>query len=569
MLAHLTIDNYALISHVELEFAPGLTIITGETGSGKSIMLGALGLLTGGRADSKVVGKAAGKAMVEARFITGNEKIISWFGEHDLEWDADGIIIRREISSNGRSRSFINDSPVNLSQLGELTALLVDMHTQHENRSLTESSRQLEIIDAFSDNAKERIVYREAFNKALSLRNRIKKIKQRIEEINEKRAQLEFKYSALSELDPKKGELREIERRFEMASRADEIKSNLNELGALLGDSETGIIDKLYKASDLVAKTELEHLMPRKSDDANVDENNAGYLSVENRLGTVIAELRDILGIAEDVAETIDVDPSEMEKLSARMNLYFHLMKQFNVAEADELVDIKDDVEKQLSFVNSNDSALAEYEGLSKEANRELKQAGERLTETRKSGAIAFAGAVTESAKPMGLKNLLFKVDLQSGKFTPTGQDTITFLSSFNKNQTPGLLDKMASGGELSRLMLAIKGVLAGKISVPTVIFDEVDTGVSGEIADKMGEMMKSMGMSMQVIAITHLPQVASKGTQHFKVYKEDAEAGTQTHVVALDYEKRVKEIASMISGTEVTEAALENARLLLGSATK
>lgn len=555
MLRTLKIDNYALIHHVELDFTDGLTIITGETGSGKSIMLGALGLIKGERADAKAVGRDGNKTVVEAVFEHIPGELKGFFDKEQLDWDSNELIIRREMQANGRSRAFINDTPVNLSQLGYVSSRLIDIHTQHENQLLTDSDHQLTIIDVFSDNAPLREEYRDKFEKALNIRKKLKTLRREYETLQDQRKMLEFQYAGLSELNPKKGELKEIERRFEMASSADEIKARLSEFVEILGKQDDGVVDSLYRAQGISEKGNFNKFIKVSGSEEE---------SIDERLASLIAELRDILGIAEDAMEKVDANPALMEKLSARMQAYYEAIRQFKVTDADQLEELKNDIEDKLGKINGDDKSLLELERQSKEMTRELKGVADRLTESRREGASLFVERVVDAARPMGLPNLEFEVRIDSEKFYSTGQDVVAFYCSFNKNQSKGLLDKIASGGELSRLMLAIKSVLAGRISMPTVIFDEIDTGVSGEIADKMGDMMLGIAGKLQVMAVTHLPQVAAKGRKHFKVYKKDAEDYTETFVEELTPERRIEEIASMMSGKDVSEAAKQNAKNLL-----
>lgn len=558
MLSSLTIDNYALIGHVELNFTDGLTIITGETGSGKSIMLGALGLVKGDRADAKAVGKGGNKTIVEAVFENVDPSLETYFRKEELDWSAGELIIRREILANGRSRAFVNDTPVTLVQLGYISSSLIDIHTQHENRLLASPDHQLVIVDAFAENDKLRTEYKSVFDEALHLRNRLRAQRREYDNIREQRKMLEFQYAELKDLDPKKGELPEIERQFELASSADEVKARLSEFVYILGMQDTGVVDQLYHAQSVAEK-------------GNFDKLIKGYVSgsqdeaLSGKLESMIAEIRDMLGTAEDALDKIDADTSLMDKLSARMQAYYDAIRKYKVSDADELVDIKKDLEDKLARIVNGDDSLVEMETRSKELNRELKGIADRLSDSRKKGAEDFSVAVMEMARPMGLQNLDFEVRIETGKFYSTGQDIIEFYCSFNKNQKKGLLDKMASGGELSRLMLAIKSVLAGKVSMPTVIFDEIDTGVSGEIADKMGDTMLGISDKLQVMSVTHLPQVAAKGRKHFKVYKKDYEDHTETFVEELSSSRRIEEIASMMSGKDVGDAAIENAKHLLG----
>lgn len=556
MLRKLTIRNYALIDSLELEFGPGLTIITGETGAGKSIMLGALSLIMGARADSKVISEGGAKSVVEAVFDNPSEDVELLFREYDLDWNASEILIRREIAANGRSRVFINDIPVTLNALAAISGRLIDIHSQHENARLTTSSAQLEIVDAVSDNADLRKRYAESFHKFVDIRNRVKRLRNELDKAKENREYLQFQYDGLKALNPKRGELEEIERRFELLSDADEIRGRLQFFRSLLGENDRGAIDLLRTAK--VEADKVDYSLVGISPEENT-------LSIPVRIDNVIVELQDIYETIDDAASAVESDPAALEKISRRMNDYYEAVKHYRVKTADELVDMMERIGSQLEALESGGEELPALEREGKKIAAEVKELGRKLTETRKAGAEYFSKILTETARPLGLTNLDFRVNVEVGKVGPTGQDRIEFMCAFNKNQSLGYLAKMASGGEMSRLMLTIKGLLAGRMNLPTVIFDEVDTGVSGEIADKMGDMMVEMSREMQVMAITHLPQVAAKGDHHFKVYKKDEETRTLTHVMSLDKESRVRELAAMMSGSEVGEAALDNARALLG----
>ncbi len=556
MLRKLTIKNYALIDSIELEFGPGLTIITGETGAGKSIILGALSLIMGGRADSRVIADGSSKSVVEAIFTDPSEDMEVFFAENDLDWNPEEILIRREIAANGRSRVFVNDVPVTLGVLSAISNRLTDIHSQHENARLNSPAAQLEIIDAVSDKAGLREHYSAAFSRFVDIRNKVKRLREEIEKARENKEYLQFQYEGLKTLSPKRGELEEIESRFELLSDADEIRGRLQSFRSLLGESDRGAIDLLRAAKTEADK--VDYSLVGISSDGDTPQ-------ISRRLENVIVELQDIFETIDDVATSIDADPAALENLSRRMNAYYEAVRHYRVKSADELVDMMERLGKQLLAIETGGDELPALEKEGKKIAAEVKELGRELTGTRIAGAARFSQTVTEAARPLGLRNLEFRASVEAGKIGPTGQDKVEFICAFNKNQIPRPLAGMASGGEMSRLMLTIKGVLAGKMSLPTIIFDEIDTGVSGEIADKMGEMMVRMSRDMQVLAITHLPQIAAKGDAHFKVFKKDEETRTLTHVCRLDAESRVREIAAMMSGSEVGEAALSNARSLLG----
>lgn len=556
MLSKLSIRNYALIDSLELEFDSGLTIITGETGAGKSIMLGALSMIMGGRADSRVIADGGSKSVVEASFAFPPASLEQSFAENDLDWNAEELLIRREIASNGRSRVFINDVPVTLSVLASISGYLIDIHSQHENARLTSQTAQLEIIDSVSDNEKLRKRYAEAFRRFVEIRNRVKRIRQEQDRMRENREYLQFQYEGLKTLSPKKGELETIEKRFELLSDADEIRERLQYFRSLLGDNDRGALDLLRTAKAEADRVDYSLVGIETDEDTP---------AIPERLENVIVELQDMYETIDDAVLRIDADPAVLEKLSRRMNEYYDAVKQYRVKTADELVDMLEKIGSQLDAIETGGEELPMLEKEGKRVASEVKELAVRLTESREEGARRFSRVVTETARPLGLSNLDFSVNIAAGKMGPTGQDRVEFRCSFNKNQVAGPIAGMASGGEMSRLMLTIKRVLAGRMNLPTIIFDEIDTGVSGEIADKMGEMMVDMSRDMQVMAITHLPQVAAKGDSHFKVFKKDEETRTLTHVRRLDEEARVREIAAMMSGSEVGDAALNNARVLLG----
>ncbi len=556
MLSKLSIRNYALIDSLELEFDSGLTIITGETGAGKSIMLGALSMIMGGRADSRVIADGGSKSVVEASFAFPPASLEQSFAENDLDWNAEELLIRREIASNGRSRVFINDVPLTLSVLASISGYLIDIHSQHENARLTSQTAQLEIIDSVSDNEKLRKRYAEAFRRFVEIRNRVKRIRQEQDRMRENREYLQFQYEGLKTLSPKRGELETIEKRFELLSDADEIRERLQYFRSLLGDNDRGALDLLRTAKAEADRVDYSLVGIETDEDTP---------AIPERLENVIVELQDMYETIDDAVLRVDADPAVLEKLSRRMNEYYDAVKQYRVKTADELVDMLEKIGSQLDVIETGGEELPMLEKEGKRVASEVKELAVRLTESREEGARRFSRVVTETARPLGLSNLDFSVNIAAGKMGPTGQDRVEFRCSFNKNQVAGPIAGMASGGEMSRLMLTIKRVLAGRMNLPTIIFDEIDTGVSGEIADKMGEMMVDMSRDMQVMAITHLPQVAAKGDSHFKVFKKDEETRTLTHVRRLDEEARVREIAAMMSGSEVGDAALNNARVLLG----
>lgn len=562
MLKNLTIRNYALIENLELEFGPGLTIITGETGAGKSIMLGALGLVMGGRADTRVISDGGDKSVVTALFTDIDPELRQIFDERGIDWieDAGGrpeLTVRRELTASGRSKVYVNDSPVTLQTLSAIVPRLIDIHSQHANAKINDPAERLRIIDSLAGNSELLADYRMVFNEYVELRRAIKARRERMAATAKNIEFLRFQLEQLDRLAPKRGELKEIERRFEVLSDADEIKEHLYALASILGDSDRGVQSLLGEAVSAADKIDF-RLLGMKSEDAD------GVSGIVERLRALIIEAKDIYETVDDLNSSVDTDPAALAKLSARMNLYYETVKRFRVREADDLVALHEDVRRQVADVTLGDSELPEMESEARRVAHELKLKADELTETRVRCAAEFSRLLCETARPLGLANIKFTAEVGPRKLSASGQDEVEFLCSFNKNGTPKPIGDIASGGEISRMMLSLKSILAGHINLPTIIFDEVDTGVSGEIADKMGDMMHAVSHDMQVIVITHLPQVAAKGDAHFKVYKTDADTRTVTHVRQLTVDDRIRELAAMISGSEVTEAALSAARTLL-----
>ena len=563
MLRRLGIRNYALIEGVDVEFGPGMTVITGETGSGKSIMLGALSLLTGGRADSRVV--AGGKSRIEATFEDVDPEMRRLFEERGIEWveydDADGtgtrneVAIRREIAAEGRSKIYINDTPVTLATLAAIGPKLVYIHSQHANAGLSDEAEQLHVVDVFSGTIPQLEDYRRDFRRFAALRRDIDRVKERNAKNRENEEFLRFQCGQLDALKPKKGELTEIEKRYEVLSDADEIKQRLASLASLFGSGDRGMLGDVAEARGIVDKIDFS-LFGRDVEDQDIPA----------RMEVMETEIRDIADAIDDMYSGLDTNPAALERLSSRMQAYYAAVKHFKVKDADELADLHIKLKQELGELTGDGGELPELERQAREMARVLKEKAAVLTRMRREGARLLGDEILAAARTLGLPNLKFEVRVSPAKLTSTGGDRVEFLCAFNRNAKLQPVGDTASGGEMSRLMLSLKAVVARRMNMPTIVFDEVDTGVSGEIAEQMGLMMRRMGDDIQVMAITHLPQVAAQGVEHFKVYKRDEGDRTVTHVEKLDHEARVSEIAAMISGSEVTEAARENARALLSA---
>lgn len=557
MLERLTITNYALIDELDIEFGEGLSIITGETGAGKSVMMGALGLLMGERVESKFTSERTGKSTIEAQFGAVDPAVEAVFAHYDLDWNDGCVIVRREISANGRSRAFVNDTPVTLPVLGEVAQRLVDVHSQNSNLLLSTSSHQLRVIDAIADNDKILAEYKRDFREYVELRSKIRKAREAIGRSRENRELIAFQLEQLDKLNPKRGELAEIERQFDILSDADELREHIYGAYTALDGGEGGALDAVERARELIGGVNLSLFDKEGYDPQN---------SVPDRLDSLYIELKDIAQTLDDMASGIESDPMLLAKVSSRMNDLYEAQKRFKVSGDDDLVNLRESLRAQLESLDGGSGDLTEMERDAKIVARRLKDEADMLSRSREKTAKTLSDRLTEEARPLGLKNLNFEVRNTRGKLTSEGQDTMEFWCAFNKNQELQPMARVASGGEMSRLTLCIKGIIADKMKLPTVIFDEIDTGVSGEIADKMGGMMADIAADMQVIAITHLPQVAAKGRNHYLVYKTDLEDKTVSRVRHLDAQGRVQEIARMLSGSEVNKAALANARALLGA---
>lgn len=541
MLQKLQIQNYALISELDIDFGEGLSIITGETGAGKSIMLGALGLLLGERAETKAVAFKDRKTMVEATFLTPQE-----------------VIVRREITPSGRSRAFIDDSPVTLQELRERTSGLLDIHSQHANLKLTTRQGQLQIIDAMAGNAGLLADYRIKFKAYISLRHKLKEAKEASECNEERRRMLEYQLAELDRLNPKEGELEEVEQRFEMLSDADEIRERLSSAHYNLdSQAESSALNKIRMAMAELGELNLEA----------IERAMPGDETLSQRLKDVFVELQDISDSIESLGAGIESNPTLLASTGARMRDLIEATRKFNVVSADDLIGLRKSMREELGGMIDAGDEIKALEKETRSLAKGLKESADVLSESRERGAREFADKLTRKAIPLGLPNLKFEVAISKGKLTPDGQDIPEFMCSFNKNGSMLPMSTTASGGELSRLTLSIKNLMAEKMEMPTVIFDEIDTGVSGEIADKMGQMMKEMSENAQIITITHLPQVAAKGKRHYKVYKKDTEARTETSIRELRGEERINEIAGMLSGEKLSEAAVNAAKALLDNA--
>ena len=553
MLQSIHIQNYALIDKLDIDFTPGFSVITGETGAGKSIILGAIGLLLGQRADVKAIKNGTSKCIVEARFCIASYGLEAFFQELDLEYDPEECILRREVYASGKSRAFINDSPASLNQMKALGEKLIDVHSQHQNLLLNKEGFQLNILDILAQDEKQLEAYKQVYRHYKDISNTLEELIIQAEKSRQDEDYLRFQLEQLEEASLHSGEQTELEQEAETLSHTEEIKANL------------------YKAQQLIDGTEANGILSQTKDCQQALQNISNvYPSASEwveRLRSCYIELKDIahdLSVAE--AET-EFNPERLDYVNERLNLIYNLQQKHRVTTIEALLELAENYRHQLNDISSFDERIAEL-NQQKEAlyNRVLEQA-RQLTNLRTKSAHHIEEQMKKLLIPLGMPNVRFAVELTSRKEPDlNGLDNVTFLFSANKNGALQNVASVASGGEIARVMLSLKAMIAGAVKLPTIIFDEIDTGVSGSIAEKMALIMRDMGrQNRQVISITHLPQIAARGTTHYKVYKKDTETGTNSYIHRLTPEERVKEIAHMLSGSVLTEAALNNARELLG----
>ena len=550
MIKTLHISNYALIDSIDITLHPGLNILTGETGAGKSIILGALSLLLGGRCDTKAVRNHEAKSVIEATFSASGYPALEEFCKaNEIDWDADTVILRREIAPNGRSRAFVNDCPVNLTLLQTAALHLIDIHSQHQNLLLASPPYQLRVIDSLAGNGPRLEQFTVAYNNYRHAVRRFKQERKAMEQAKDDEEFLRFQYKRLKDAALKSGEVEELEHERELLVNMADVKTSLATVTSNLSDGEENIDQLLRQTID-----EAERLTDLLEDADSLTE----------RLRTLRVELQDIAETFSEYDRQLAGDPERLEEVEERLNMLYDLLRRHKVETVDELISLRDDMKKRLQSIDLGDETLQALELAAKRAKKVALEMAAGISQSRHEEAVRFAKILKERALPLGMKNLQCEITVRDTELSSTGIDHVEFLFAFNKNQPLLPVGNTASGGEISRLMLSIKSIVADKMQLPSIIFDEVDTGVSGDVADKMGELMRQIASNIQVIAITHLPQVASKGHSHYKVFKEDTDSATVTRIRELDNEERIKELAVMLSGSSVNDAALANARSLL-----
>ena len=550
MLESLHISNYALIDLIDIRFHEGFNVITGETGAGKSIILGALSLLLGSRADTRVVTNPEAKSVIEAVFtVDGYPSLKEFCLREDIEWDDERCILRREISPAGRSRAFVNDSPVPLVKLREVSMHLVDIHSQHQNQLLATPDFQLDVIDTLAGNAGRLRNYRLRYNSLREAVKRLKVMRARVEKSREDEEFTRYQLEQLEELDLQPGEQPELERERDVLNNLSTIKAALAKaVGALDGDEggALGMVDCAAEACE-----EIEEVLEASD-------------NIGERLESVRIEISDIAATLSSIDENLGADPATLNAIEERLSAIYSLCHKHHVENADGLIELRDSLRAKLKALDNYDGMIEELEREARRAKALAKESALEISAARKQAAERFGKRLAEVAMPLGMKNLRCEIRVSPADMTATGMDVVEFMVAFNKNQPLMPVGTTASGGEISRLMLSIKSIIASSMQLPSIIFDEIDTGVSGDVANRMGVMMRDISRTIQVTTITHLPQVASKGAHQYRVYKEDDEHSTHTRISLLTDEERVRSIASMLGGSEIDEAAIAAARSLL-----
>ena len=553
MLKHLAISNYALIDSLSMFFDDGFSVITGETGAGKSILLGALGFVLGERSDSSIMLDESKKCAVEATFVVDNERLKPFFDENDLDFDKE-MILRRELSPTKKSRAFINDTPVTAQQLKELGNQLVDIHSQHDSLLLTNADFQLGIVDDAAYNSALLVDYQGVYHKYVALRNELKSMREMAQKNVAENDFLTFQLDELQKADLQDNEYEEVSQRLELLENAEEVKTLLAQSTNLLQDSEISILDQLNELKSNVER--LKRYMPEAEQ----------YLE---RLESTKIELKDIAQDIDSLQDSTQFDSESLNELQERFDLLQRLMMKHHVNDYADLLKIREDLQQKVSAFSNIDEQIAKKELEVKTCEKELTKLADNLSDRRKKAKTPFEKSVTEILKQLKMPHGVFEVEIthfsDKSEFSEKGRDNIRFMFSANKGVKPDAMSRVASGGELSRLMLAIKAVAAESNYIPTLIFDEIDTGVSGEVASKLGDIMQKMGESLQIISITHLPQIASKAKNHFFVYKDENNEKTRSCIRQLSHNERVTEIAKMLSNDKITPEAIRAAEVLIG----
>ncbi len=549
MIQSLSIENFALIEKLNIDFSNGFSIITGETGAGKSILLGALGLVLGRRADLTSLKNKDEKCIVEATFSISKYNLQSFFESNDLDYEEE-TIIRREILPSGKSRAFVNDSPVNLQQLQDLSFYLIDIHSQHQTLELSEEDFQFKILDSMANNQDLLNQYQTVLKNYQTVTASLRNLKSTLSDNLKEKDYNEFLYQELKSADLKEGELEDLEQQYKSLSNVEFIKENLDKLLGMSNEDEFGLLKNLKEFKAIL----------QKNTSFSTD-----YQALYERVNSLLIEFDDIIRELNKESESVYNDPEKLVEISQKMQLIYNLQKKHNVLTVEELIAIQTELESRVVSVASMEDEITALEESLQEATLQLDTIALQISKSRSEVIPHLTQKLTDVLSLLGMPNARFKIEIQhSSSYHPNGKDELVFLFSANKGTDFGLLKKIASGGEMSRIMLAVKSILSEYSKLPTIIFDEIDTGVSGEIANKMGEIMRDMSRTMQVFAITHLPQIAAKGNTHYKVFKTVVGENTVSELKLLSTEERIIEIAEMLSGKDISDSALNHAKALL-----
>ena len=553
MLQSIHIQNYALIESLDIDFHSGFSVITGETGAGKSIILGAIGLLVGQRADSKAIKTGASKCVVEAHFNISTYQLEDFFNENDLEYDGEECILRREVHASGKSRAFINDTPASLVQMKALGEKLIDVHSQHQNLLLNHEDFQLNVLDILANSREALQTYKSLYN---SYKQTVRELNTLIEEAEKNRQDEEyirFQVQQLEDAHLQAGEQEELEQELEMLTHAEDIKSSLFKVNQLMDEGEMNLVSLSKEAMQVLQ---------------SISRVYAPASEWSNRLESCYLELKDMAHEIAYTSDEIEFNPTRLEYVNERLNLIYTLQQKHQFSSVEELLELTEKLNEKLDAITSSDDNIQELTKKKDLLYKQVLSQAEILTRMRTEASKEIEAQMQAYLIPLGMPNVRFAVELSPRKEPDaSGMDNVSFLFSANKNGTLQQVASIASGGEIARVMLSLKAMIAGAVKLPTIIFDEIDTGVSGSIAEKMALIMQEMGQAdRQVISITHLPQIAARGAHHYKVYKEDTEVGTNSHIRILNEEERINEIAHMLSGATLTEAALNNAKALLNN---
>lgn len=551
MLRSLYIQNYALIEKLDISFGAGFSVITGETGAGKSIILGAIGLLLGQRAEVKAIRQGASKCVIEARFDISAYGMEPFFEENELEYEEE-CILRREVYASGKSRAFINDTPASLVQMKELGEQLIDVHSQHQNLLLNKEGFQLNVLDILSHNDEQLSAYQSLYREWKQAQQDLADLIARAEQNKADEDYIRFQLEQLEEADLSAGEQEELEQETDTLSHAEEIKAGLFRVGQLLTSDEGGLLAGLKESLNTMLGLQKVY---------------SPATELAERLESTYIELKDVSQEVSSQEEDVEFNPERLEEVNDRLNLIYTLQQKHRVTTVEELLALTEEYAAKLAAITSYDERIGELTILCDTLYNKVKKQAAVLTKARTGAAREVEKQMASRLIPLGMPNVRFQVEMGMRKELGVhGEDTVNFLFSANKNGALQSISSVASGGEIARVMLSIKAMIAGAVKLPTIVFDEIDTGVSGEIADRMADIMQEMGeQDRQVISITHLPQIAARGCAHYKVYKQDNETETNSHIRRLADEERVEEIAHMLSGATLTEAALNNAKALLG----